>query len=108
MTKTAEIFWARRAEIQSLLSTLSQIKNNLERNKNLDDPLYRVVSNAALADLSRAYQHISDAKPYTLCTTCEGYPETQQGGCGFCGSTGLISKKRWNLVDDQIKRLRKK
>ena len=88
-------FWHRREEAQKLITEVSRIKCAIEKAKNDGDPLFGKVSNAVIADLSRAYTHLLEAKPYAVCTSCMGSFSVQPKGCSTCGNKGLISKWQW-------------
>lgn len=100
-------FWNRREEVQGLLTQISRVRTKIKQARESEDSLYVRTSQNALDYLSRAYHVISDCKPYTLCTRCMGSPSMQKEGCPFCGSTGVISKIRWdNQSDPRVKQLR--
>lgn len=89
-------FWKRRQEIQDLLSSITKIKSVISKAKEGNDPMFSKVSNAVLSDLSQAYTHLLEGKPYAVCTTCQGSFSLQPKGCSFCGNKGLISKWQWD------------
>lgn len=102
-------YWKRRQEIQDMLTTLSRIKSTVERAKKEGDCMFGKVSNCAIDNLSQSYTHLLEAKPFTVCTTCQGHFEAQPKGCSFCGNKGLISKWQWDVqVPREIKDLRLK
>ncbi len=91
------------------MTAISKIKCQSEKYKASEDPMFRCVSNGCIAELGQAYAHVSEAKPYAVCTDCEGWPETRVNGCGTCKSTGLISEFKWNTTSRQeIKDIRAK
>ena len=102
-------FWARRDEVQQILTEISRIKGVIEKAKAGDDPLFGVVSNGVIVHLEQAYTHFADAKPYAVCTQCMGSPSFQPKGCALCGSTGMISKYKWDHVSrKEVKEMRAK
>lgn len=102
-------FWNRRQEVQNLLTEIISLKAKIKLAKDAEDPMYGNVSNAAIDQLSAAYQHVSEAKPYAVCTSCQGVPSFQPKGCSMCSNTGLISKWRWDTASRQeVKEMRSK
>lgn len=102
-------YWKRRQEIQDMLTTLSRIKSTVERAKKEGDCMFGKVSNCAIDNLSQSYTHLLEAKPYAVCTACEGHFEVQPKGCSFCGNKGLISKWQWDVqAPKELKDLRLK
>lgn len=102
-------FWKRRQEIQDLLSSLTKIKSVISNAKEGNDPMFSKVSNAVLSDLSQAYTHLLEGKPYAVCTTCQGSFSLQPKGCSFCGNKGLISKWQWDTQSrKEVKDMRTK
>lgn len=100
-------FWNRRQEIQDLLTAVSRIKSAIEKAKASEDPLFGRVSNAIIADLSKAYTHISEAKPFAVCTACEGSPLLQPHGCSYCCNTGLVSENKYtHMSRAEVKNMR--
>lgn len=102
-------FWNRRPEVQELLTQITKIKSALNRAHEKEDPMYANVSNTIIADLTQAYTHLLEAKPYAVCTTCQGTPSFQPRGCSFCRNTGLISKWKWDTQSrKEVKEMRLK
>lgn len=102
-------FWARKQEVQDLLTSISRIKSTVEEAKNRNDPMFSKVSNAVIAELQKIYAHILEAKPYAVCTTCMGRFTVQPKGCSFCGDKGLISKYQWDVQSrKEVKEMRMK
>lgn len=103
-------YWHRRQEVQDILTQISRIKGVIEKAKADGDNLYGIVSNAVIADLSKAYTHFSEAKPYAVCTQCMGSPSVQpRGECSMCRGSGMISKFKWDTVSrKEIKEIRLK
>ncbi len=95
-------FWEQRHDIQDLMTAVSKSKTRLEKARQEDDPLYRRISQAAIDHLSRAYQYISDAKPYAVCLTCQG---RQSAKCPVCKGTGLVCESMYALKEAQEKRI---
>jgi hypothetical protein len=101
ITPEALPFWNRKAEIQALLTQVSEIKCLLEKKREEEDPMYAPVSQSAVPDAKQLYFGISQALPYAVCTVCQGTPSFQKdrdgkGGCSRCKNTGLISKDSYN------------
>jgi hypothetical protein len=102
-------FWNRREEVQELMTAVTRIKGAINKALSANDPMFGRVSNTVIADLTNAYTHLADAKPYAVCTECAGRPSIQPKGCGFCGNSGLISKYRWDTCSrKEIKAIRAK
>jgi hypothetical protein len=111
ITRIAAKYWNRKDEVQKLLSGISLLKGQLMKWCESRDPMYYGISfNRALDGISDLYQNIAGAKPYALCTECEGHPEVKAGGhCAMCGGKGLISKFAWdNLAPQEKKDMRAK
>jgi hypothetical protein len=98
----ALMYWERRHEIQDRMTAVSQTKCALEKARQEDDPLYRRISQGAIDYLSRAYQFISDAKPYAVCLTCQGRLIAK---CPVCRGTGLVSESMYAHKEAQEKRI---
>lgn len=99
-------YWNRRQEIQDLLTGISKAKCAVQKAKDADDPLFGRCGKAAIADLTQAYTHVSEAKPFAVCTECNGHPKLNKG-CNHCCGTGLISEWRWNTsARKEIKEIR--
>jgi len=84
-------FWHRSQDVQDLMTAVSKAKTAIENAKKADDPLFRCVSPAAIDHLSRAYQYLTDAKPYAVCLYCQGHYRMNKG-CLNCKGVGLVSK----------------
>jgi hypothetical protein len=87
----ALIFWHRSQEIQDLLTEVSKVKAVIQKAQSADDPLFRCISQGAVDHLSRAYQFITEAKPYAVCLYCQGHHRLN-GGCRNCLGVGVVSK----------------
>jgi hypothetical protein len=97
-------FWNRRQEVQDLLSRVSSIKSVLRVAQDDKDPMFNEVNiSGSLADLERVYDGIKVAKPYAVCTSCQGKLVER---CQFCGGRGVISQFKWSMVPTQVKALR--
>lgn len=102
-------YWARRQEVQDLMTAVSRVKSSIEKAKLAEDNLFADCSNAAIADLTKAYTHLSNSKPYAVCTNCQGSPSIQPRGCSTCSDTGLISEWKWNTHSrKEVKEMRLK
>lgn len=111
LSRLAVRYWERRDEIQKILSAISLLKGQLMKWGESRDPMYYGISfNRALDGISDVYHNVANAKPYALCTECEGHPEVKAGHhCAMCGGKGLISKFAWEtLVPQEKKDLRTK
>lgn len=105
----ALVFWNRREEIQAVLSRITQLKSDIKAQHDAGDLMYARVGNATIEFLDRAFSYFSDAKPFAVCSQCEGSPSFQPKGCNMCGNTGMISKHRWDKATrPEVKSLRAK
>lgn len=103
--------WKRGEDIDSILHYLSKLKSGLRAAQESQDMLWAEVNfSSVLSDLEKAWTSIQCAKPYAVCTQCQGHPEVQpKGQCPLCKGRGFISKFRWEiLVPEEIKAMRKK
>lgn len=99
--------WDRSSEVQHILTSLSKLKGDLEQAQKSEDPLWiGIVFSAVLADLSKVWTGIAEAKPYCVCTQCQGrFPEK----CVFCKGKGLISKFKFQTqTPEEMRELRTK
>ena len=103
--------WERRQEIQDWMTRFSDMKSELKRICDSKDILFYGF-NFPDADscLSKLYSNMKNAKPYTVCTTCEGRLSIKPGNkCPFCGGKALISEFQWDVMSPkQIKEIRLK
>lgn len=101
-------FWIRSGEVREVLGTLAALSKELRRVSKEEDLMYGEVNfTAALGDLDKLWTNLATALPYCVCTTCNGQPKTQSGGCRMCKGRGLISKHRWDtLVPAEIKKVK--
>jgi len=100
-------FWSRSFEVQSVLEMVEDLERVIDLAESSKDVLWHeAVFQTAKADLSRVRQNIETAKPYAVCTNCQGQlPES----CTLCGGKGFISKFRFDtLVPEEIREMRKK
>ena len=103
------VWWNRSQEVQDILTLLTRIKSFLEDKKEAGDKMYWEIGNGTIADLEKVRYSISAAKPYAVCTSCQGHPELQpNGNCRHCGGRGVFSKFRWDTVPRQIREIREK
>jgi len=93
--------WDRSQEIQDLLTAVSELKAEVEKHKKDLDPLFAPVSNAVSAHFDQAHYCLSKAKPYAVCPSCEGHPETQADGCRRCMNTGMVCKADYEQLTPQ-------
>lgn len=104
-------YWERRQEIQELMTQVSRLKTSLEKIGESRDRLFFGINFQTVeASLSQVYATISNAKPWVVCTQCQGRPETQPNkACRLCGGKGFISRYQWDhLVPKEIRELRQK
>lgn len=94
-------FWKRRQEANDLIFQLVQIKSIVKKGNETLDPFYLKCGNSTLMELTSAYQHLIELKPYAVCTQCQGSPSLQPDGCNFCKNSGLISKRQWDTQSMQ-------
>lgn len=88
--------WARRQEIQDILTSISRIKAALNHEK---DPLFAELNiSYANAHLDQAYAAVKATKPYCVCPYCQGE------GCRGCRHRGLIGKDRFDTAPRELKR----
>lgn len=99
--------WDRSQEIQDILTAISKIKGTLERAQESGDLMFVEVNfSGGIADLKNAYTNIQRAKPYAVCTSCQG--KTSKN-CALCGGKGLISEFKWDrAVPRETKEFRAK
>lgn len=85
--------WYEADKVQELLTQISNIKGvlrNAQDNKNI---IFAEVNfSSALSNLDQAYTDIKTAKPYAVCTSCQGVTNDT---CTFCKSRGFISQFRF-------------
>jgi hypothetical protein len=77
-----------------MLTTLSRVKGALRAAQDNKDMLFAEVNfSSALSQLDQAWYDIKTAKPFAVCTACQGQvPEN----CTLCKGRGFISEHRWN------------
>jgi len=99
--------WNRGSEAQALMTQISRMKMDMERLQKTDDPLWAEVSFTGLiADLSKVYTHLKSAKPFAVCTKCQGLITKN---CPACKGRGLISEFAYNtFVTREVKAMREK
>jgi truncated hemoglobin YjbI len=88
-------FWHRKQEVQDLMTSITRIKTHLSEAIKKEDPMFARMGNGIIVDINALYTSISEAKPYTVCSQCMGFPSMQPHGCGYCRNKGLISKFQW-------------
>jgi ribosomal protein S7 len=99
--------WKRKAEVQTLMADIQQLKREISQIEKDGDSLYAPVNFTTVQhDLHNAWKGIQQAIPYAVCTVCNGRVEKS---CSFCKGRGIISKFAWDsCVDDDTKALRSK
>ena len=101
--------WNRGGEVQEMLTILSRVRGVLRSAQDNKDVLFAEVNfSSALSELNQAWTNIKTAKPYAVCTGCQGQvPEN----CTLCRGRGFISEFRWKMFvsrEDKAFRLRAK
>lgn len=94
-------FWERRQEVQDVLTQISKLKSVVVGGREKEDHQWLKVTNNIADTFDSLRSLISEAKPYAVCTTCQGSYSLQPEGCNFCRSTGLISKWQWDTQSRQ-------
>jgi len=84
--------WERKDEAQKFLTSLSKLKSVVVTAREEKDPLFLSVSLQIVEDhLARSYQFMTEAKPYAVCSACQGVDQIKDG-CRLCKGVGLLSK----------------
>jgi len=97
-------FWNRRDEVQKVLTTLSAIKSILRVAQDSKDLLFVEVNiSGAMADLEKVFVSIKTAKPYAVCTSCQGKLVER---CQHCGGRGVLSQFRYSRVPPEVRAMR--
>jgi len=100
-------YWNRRQEVQDIMTGISKLKSALNKSKTNGDLLWSGVHQHLVASLETAYSYAKDAMPYSVCTVCQGWPETSK--CTFCGMLGILPKWRYSTQgDDRVRAIREK
>jgi len=99
--------WDRRDEIQVLMSAVSKVRCALEKAQESKDLLFKGVGfNSAIIDMGRAYNELTSAQLYAVCTTCQGH---LGDACTFCKGRGFLSELQWKQsVTEEAKAIREK
>lgn len=99
--------WNRRQEVQDLMARVSAIKCQIQKAHKDGDMLLLCIQPYTVTQLEAVYYSLTLAKPYAVCTECEGHPVEAQ--CTFCCGTGLISKHAYDTQSKmEIKAIRKR
>ncbi|MDD5600044.1 MAG: ParB/RepB/Spo0J family partition protein [Victivallaceae bacterium] len=87
--------WNRRAEVQALLTAISNIRGKLVRAQEDKDEMYTnaIIISSVMAELDTAYRELKSAQPYAVCTYCHG-----EGDCRACKGLGMLSKFKWDTA----------
>ncbi len=105
--KEGVAIWHRAGEIQDMLTAVSKLKSQIKNGWEDKDLLFAGVGQHAVDELERVYYTLANAKPYAVCTQCQGHPRINKEPCGFCCGTGFISKRSYDShVPEEIKRIR--
>lgn len=87
--------WQRSGEVQELLTILSRVRGALRAAQDKRDILFAEVSfSSALSQLDQAWTDVKTAKPFAVCTACQGQVPEQ---CTLCHGRGIISEFRWKM-----------
>jgi ParB-like chromosome segregation protein Spo0J len=91
--------WARRGEVQDLLTALIRVKSALTSADEQADKLFHGCNpSQTIAHLERAYAEIAAAKPWCVCPMCQG------DGCRLCGGRGLLGEHYYkHAVPEKIR-----
>lgn len=94
-------YWNRRQEVQDILTQITKLKSVVVGGREAQDCQWLKVTNSIENTFDSLRSLISEAKPYAVCTTCQGVPSLQPEGCNFCKNTGLISRWQWDTQSRQ-------
>lgn len=102
--------WARRAEIQAFMATISSLKCHLEKARAEEDPLFQKLDQSVIEKLESIFHSLREAKPAFVCGICQGRLETLPNRfCKACGSTGFMSEYEYEtFVPIEVRQLRRK
>jgi len=96
-----------RDESKRLISALADIRDQLASLRK-SDRVWKKVSSVAESHIEQAIADIKDATPHTVCTECQGwFEQTKKGNCLACNSTGLMSKRQFQMADKLIQSMHK-
>lgn len=97
--------WNEAQEVQELLTAISRIKGVLRKAQDEKDKVFAEVNfSSALSMLDQAYTDIKTAKPFAVCTSCQGMVPAQ---CTFCKGRGFISQFRFDTcAPREVKEIR--
>lgn len=85
--------WARRQEVQDLLTAVSRVRAAVKAAQASEDPLFREMNySSASVHADRLYTEIAATLPYCLCPMCQGI------GCRVCKERGLLGQYRFDHV----------
>ncbi len=100
--KDALPYWNQLKEVQAVITALGKLKSIVVNGQNDKKTNWPKCANYIADTFDQLRVEISEAKPYTVCTTCMGSPSMQPGQwCGFCKGTGMISKRLWDTCSMQ-------
>lgn len=99
--------WNRRNEITEHLSALSDLKCAVAKALKDEDPLYFEINNSLVSMLQNCYGTMQLAKPFAVCTSCNGRNKDK---CALCKGRGLLSKYRYEgpAIPQSIRDMRKR
>jgi hypothetical protein len=91
------------------LKVITDLKKRILDYRSDGNFMWMKITNTIESDIAYLYFLIKEAKPYAICTTCQGSPSLQPEGCSYCHNTGLISKRFWDTASmKEIKEIRMK
>lgn len=97
--------WFRGDEIEQMLKQVRNIKSVVSKGIKENDPLFKELTNTAIADISHVIAVLEMAYPYTVCTACNGQ---LLDDCVLCHGRGFLSKQRYMTVPEEIREMREK
>ena len=105
--ETLHALWARRNEVNEIMSQISYVKCALQDIQDVKDELWKGCNfSGAIADLEKSYAAVGAAKPHAVCTACQGRVTAK---CSFCGGKGFINKLQFDVqVPKELKTIREK
>ena len=98
--------WKRGIEVQHLMTYVSSIRAGIKQAETNSDQLWAEVNFGSVLGLTnQLYSELECARPYAVCTTCNGIIFKD---CGDCKGRGFVSKFYWsNCVPAEAKAMRK-
>jgi len=84
--------WHRRSILEDMMADLSRIKCTIEKGQAAEDHLFTAMSNGVISELQGVRWALKNARPWIVCTQCEGRPRLN-GACTLCHSTGFLHER---------------